>query len=110
VQLTTREFFEATRRALKPDGRLLFNFIGVPSGYKSNSFRAIAATMSTVFADTRASQLEGEDLTNLILLASQTPMTDIAYPPAPTDGTLLTDDLNPVEIFFEQARTDYYFR
>jgi spermidine synthase len=110
VQLTTREFFEACDRALKPDGRLVFNFVGVPYGPNSNSFHAIAATMSSVFADTRASIPESDTLSNLILIGSQTPMDDSVFPPAPQTGTTLTDDLNPVEIYYEQARTDYYFR
>jgi len=110
VQLTTREFFEAASRALNPDGRLIFNFIGVQTGPGSNSYRAVSETMASVFADSRAAPLaEGDGLVNLILIASQVPMSDIPYPQAPRGGTLLTDDLNPVEIYFEQARADYYF-
>ncbi len=104
TQLTTLEFFEAVNRALVPGGRLVYNFIGVPSGPKSNSFHAITTTMSAVFADTRASKLGEAHLVNLILIASNAPMDDIPFPPAPRDGMLLTDDLNPAEIFFEQAR------
>jgi spermidine synthase len=111
VQLTTGEFFEAASRALNPGGRLIYNFIGVQSGPGSNSYRALSETMASVFADSRAALLgEGGGLTNLILIASQVAMNDVQYPPAPRGGTLLTDDLNPVEIFFEQARADYYFR
>lgn len=110
VQLTTREFFEACNRALIPGGRLIFNFIGVPSGPSANSFRAIAATMQTVFADVRASQIDGEDLTNLILIGAQTELADSDFPAAPTGGAILTDDLNPIEIYFEQARSGFYFR
>jgi hypothetical protein len=66
--------------------------------------------MHTVFADVRASKLNGEDLTNLILIGSQTALTDSAFSPAPTEGRILTDDLNPVEVYFEQARSNYYFR
>ena len=68
-------------------------------------------TMASVFADARAYQIgEGVSLTNLILIASQAWMSDVNHPQSPRDGSLLTDDLNPVEIFFEQARADYYFR
>ena len=108
-QLITREFFEAVDRALLADGRLIFNFIGVPSGTRSNSFRALSATMGSVFTDTRASHLEGETLLNVIMMASQTTMGDIDLPDAPLDGRVLTDDLNPAEIYFEQARAGYYF-
>jgi spermidine synthase len=110
VQLTTQEFFEAASRTLEPGGRLIYNFIGVPEGSGSNSFRALSTTMASVFADARAYQIgEGVSLVNLILIASQTWMSDVDHPPSPRDGVLLTDDLNPVEIFFEQARADYYF-
>ncbi len=108
LQLTTREFFETADRSLAPGGRLLYNLVGVPQGPKSNSFRALAATMEQVFADTRASQLEGDQLTNLILIASNSPLDDTGYPRAPTGGVVLTDDLNPAEIFFEQAIAGYY--
>ena len=108
TQLTTQEFFQAAKRALTPDGRLIYNFIGIAEGPGSNSFRALCATLASVFADTRASEVAGEELMNLILIASQAEMADIVYPPAPKDGFVLTDDLNPVEIFFVQALGDYY--
>jgi hypothetical protein len=37
-------------------------------------------------------------------------MSDLAYSPPPGDGQVLTDDLNPIEIYFEQARANYYYR
>ncbi len=108
-QLITKEFFEEVKAALTPDGRLIMNFIGVPQGPKANSFRAVSATLHQVFSDTRASNLEGDQLSNVILIASSISMPDIDYPLAPAGGTVLTDDLNPAEIYFEQARADYYF-
>ena len=109
-QLTTREFFEAANRALVPGGRLLYNFIGIADGPGSNSYRALATTMASVFADTRAALSDKGHLANLILVASQQPMSDLAYSPPPGDGQVLTDDLNPIEIYFEQARANYYYR
>jgi spermidine synthase len=109
-QLTTQEFFQAVDRALAPGGRLLYNFIGVADGPGSNSYRSLATTMSTVFADARASLTDSGHLSNLILIASQQPLDDLPYPPTPQDGDVLTDDLNPIEIYFEQARANYYFR
>lgn len=109
-QLVTREFFVAVRDALEPDGRMIYNFIGVPEGPKSNSFRAISATISEVFPDARGSLLQGEHLVNIILMASQTEMTDLDFGNLPRGGTVLTDDLNPSEIYSEQARSGYYFR
>jgi spermidine synthase len=108
-QLTTQEFFADVSRALEPDGRMFYNFIGVPEGDKSNSFRAISTTLASVFNDARASEVSGERLMNIILVASQVQMEENPFPQAPEDGTLLTDDLNPAEVYFEQARAGYYF-
>ena len=109
-QLTTREFFTAADRALAPGGRLIYNFIGVADGPGSNSYRALSTTMASVFADVRTVLTEGGQLENLLLIASQQPLSDLSHPPAPRDGDLLTDDLNPIEIYFEQARANYYYR
>jgi len=108
-QLATVEFFQALDSTLRPGGRVIFNFIGRPSGPGSASFKAIATTLSEVFADTRASATGGNVLQNIIFVASQEPMLDSSYPRAPDDGVLLTDNRNPVEIFLEQARRDSYF-
>lgn len=110
TQLTTREFFLAADRALAPGGRLIYNFIGIADGPGSNSYHALATTMASVFADTRAVQSQGSHLENLILIASQQPLSDLPYPTTPRDGVVLTDDLNPIEIFFEQARANYFYR
>jgi len=109
-QLVTHEFFQAVNRALKPDGRMIFNFIGVPEGAQSNSFRAVSATIRSVFPNALATHHAGEQLMNIVLIASQSAMGDLDFPPAPEGGTALTDDLNPSEIYFEQVRTDYFFR
>jgi spermidine synthase len=110
-QLTTVEFFRSVRRALKPDGRIVFNFIGAPSGPRSASFRALAATMSTAFKDVRISETFGNRVQNIIFLASGKDMLDVANQKAQTDGPVLTDDLNPIEVFLEQARAgELYYR
>ncbi|MCC7129867.1 MAG: hypothetical protein B6D39_00830 [Anaerolineae bacterium UTCFX2] len=108
-QLVTREFFQALERALKPDGRMIYNFIGVPEGAKSNSFRAVSATIGSVFPNVLATHVAGEQLMNVVFIASRSAMRDLDFPPAPQGGTVLTDDLNPSEIYFEQARAGYYF-
>jgi spermidine synthase len=108
-QLITHEFFQAADQAMKPDGRLIYNFIGVQEGPRSNSYQAISATIASIFADTRAYSFDQEELSNIILLASQTEMEDVDFPKAPASGRILTDDLNPAEIYFEQARAGYYF-
>jgi spermidine synthase len=108
-QLTTREFFEDVNRALAPGGRLLYNFIGIADGPGSNSYRSLASTMGSVFSDTRVALTDSGHLANLVLVASQQPLTDLGLPPAPRGAKVLTDDLNPIEIYFEQARASYYF-
>ncbi|GEM_PF-995282 len=107
AQLTTREFFEAVRRILKPDGRLIMNFIGSVSGARSNSFRAVSTTIDSAFEDAR---FTGGG--NIIFVASATTMDDIGgFDPNITDGTILTDDLNPIEIYLEESRSStFYFR
>lgn len=115
-QLTTVEFFEATSAALAADGRLLYNFIGTPEGSRSRSFRAISTTMDFAFANlgARASRgsgrLQGEDSLNIIFVASQASIGDLDLFPVPDDGTLLTDDLNPMDIFLAESRNFTYFR
>jgi spermidine synthase len=105
AQLTTLEFFQAVARVMKPDGRMIMNFIGSTSGPKSNSFFAIAASVAEAFADAR--YFGGG---NILLIGSQTPMTDIDVPAMPTTGTALTDDLNPIEIYLEEARSGFNMR
>ena len=112
-QLTTLEFFESIRRALKPGGRMIYNFIGVPSGPRSDSFSALAATMKAAFEDVRVSMLPEEFVQNIIFVASAEPITglDPEYVEALAGGPLLTDDLNPIEVFLERARGgEIYYR
>jgi hypothetical protein len=109
--LTTLEFFQSVRRVLKPEGRMIFNFIGIPSGVGSASFRAIGTTMTAAFEDVRASAPIGNTIQNIVFVASRSIMSDLDYGPAPTDGYLLSDDLNPIEVFLERARGgEIYYR
>lgn len=110
-QLTTLEFFREVDAVLKPGGRMLYNFIGSPTGPQSASYRAIGATMAAVFGDTRASSTVGQGLQNIVFVASQTPVNDLAYETFAADGVVLTDDRNPIEVFLEEARSGIsYFR
>jgi spermidine synthase len=108
-QLVTREFFQNASRVLKPGGKLLINFIGTPSGPRSNSFRSLSTTLSTVFSDVRASHTRGDLMRNIVVVASQDEMPGIDFENVPTDGWVLTDDLNPIEIFLLQARDKQVF-
>jgi hypothetical protein len=46
---------------------------------------------------------------NLIFLGSQSPI-NVGYPQALNNGPILTDDKNPIEIYFEEARSSVYFQ
>jgi spermidine synthase len=115
-QLTTLEFFEAATDALTPDGRLYYNFIGTPQGDRNRSFRALATTMDAAFGSVGArssrgnGQLQGDNSQNVIFVASQGSIGDLAVFPVPDDGTVLTDDKNPMDIFLSESRSFTYFR
>ena len=102
-QLTTVEFFQAVAGILKPDGRLIYNSIGYPNGPQSEAYFALATTLSVAFGDVRVMGTDLPIQQNLIFVASPSPMGDVDLEGVPTNGYLLSDDLNPVEIFFERA-------
>lgn len=102
-QLTTREFFEAVERALTPNGVMLFNFIGRPEGEGSESYLALASTMAAAFAQVRASAVTGSANQNVVFVATSGDR-DLPFQRPPADGPVLTDDLNPIEIYLERAR------
>ena len=109
-QLTTLEFFDAVEKTLKPDGRMLYNFIGTPEGARSGSFRAISTTLQAAFPAAGASAYDGEQSQNIILAASPTALDGLPVQSLPDDGILLTDNRNPMEILLSQARNFFYFR
>jgi len=104
-QLTTVEFYQSVDRILKPGGRLFINLIGIPSGPLSDSFTSLSTTISQVFLDVRASQTQGDSIRNIMIIASNQEMVKINFNKAPDNGVILTDDLNPIEIFLQQAIT-----
>ena len=79
------------------------NFIGVPAGPLSESFRSLSTTISAAFDHAYVSHTKGESIQNIMIVACVDPMIMAKFYPAPTDGYLLTDDLNPIEIFFQRA-------
>jgi spermidine synthase len=107
-QLTTKEFFEAAKECLSPDGSIIYNFIGVPSGPKSNSYQAFSATISSAFQYTYVSRNFGDIPMNLIFLGSKSPI-NTNFPQPPKNGVILTDERNPIEIYFSEARDSFYF-
>jgi hypothetical protein len=102
--LTTLEFFETVEAILVPDGRLIYNFIGYHEGPKAESYFAVATTMSAAMEDVRVIKADVPILQNIVFVASPSALLDSDFEKAPTNGVLLTDDLNPVEIFFERAQ------
>lgn len=108
-QLTTREFFESARDLLAPGGRLLYNFIGMPTGVGAHAFQAFSATMASVFPYTMVSDTSGTRVENILFVASNEIMPEIPFYPAPRDGQILTDELNPMEVFLQQSRTQLMY-
>jgi len=111
-QLTTIEFFQEVAHAIVPNGRMFYNFIGYPSGPNSASYYALSRTMREVFLDVRASAVLQPIIQNILLVGSQKELDDNDFLESPREGALLTDDLNPIEIFLEQTkgRDLYYYR
>ncbi|MEO1441268.1 MAG: fused MFS/spermidine synthase [Chloroflexota bacterium] len=112
AQLTTREYFAEISRVLKPDGVYISNFIGSPQGRQSDAYSAVTSTMVDGFATTGA-YFTREDASvrqNILLVASPAELELAGSQPLPADGRILTDDRNPVEVLFEQARNGLYFR
>lgn len=114
AQMTTVEFFEAVERVLTPDGLMLYNFVGTPEGARSESFRALGRTFSDAFefaGYTRAApDTEPTINQNIIFAGSPSPIVKIDLETLPTEGYLLTDNLNPIDILLERARRQFYFR
>jgi len=108
-QLTTQEFFKAAQDILAPNGRLLYNFIGIPSGERADAFQAFSTTMASVFPYTMVSETNGERLQNILFVASNEIMPDVSFYPAPTGGPILTDELNPIEIYLQKSRTSLLY-
>lgn len=111
-QLATREFFTQIERTLKPEGVMIANFVGTPEGRGSGAYRAFASTVSSVFnvAGTHLTDENTRQRQNIIFAASPTSTDPLQLRSIPNDGRILTDDRNPIEILFEQARRGYYFR
>lgn len=111
-QLVTREFYEEVSRVLTPDGIMYFNVIGTPEGRNSGSYTAIAATMSDVFPAVGALLTREDDFQrqNIIFAASDDTLAPLTLTTPDAEGRVLTDDRNPIDILFEQARDGFYFR
>ena len=109
-QLTTLEFFEDVERVLTPQGRMLYNFIGTPEGSRSGAFEAMSATLQAAFPGAGASNYEGTESQNIILIGSPAPLNDIPHVDLPAGGTIITDNHNPIDLLLSMARSFIYFR
>jgi spermidine synthase len=115
-QLTTVEFFQAVEAVLKPTGQMLYNFVGTPAGDRDRAYTAISATLHQAFpaVGARSSRtgvnLTGTDSQNIIFVAAAAALDDDRLGTPPQDGTILTDDLNPMEIYMAESRDFTYFR
>lgn len=121
--LTTREFFETAHAKLQPGGTVIIN-VGHPT--KSEKLeRVLAATIATAFKHVSLSHTQP---TNTMLIASDAPLDpqnlvigceDVQdlqptaareaalLKPAPTDGTIYTDDKAPVEWLIDRSIVQY---
>ncbi|MBZ0294031.1 MAG: hypothetical protein K8L99_15825, partial [Anaerolineae bacterium] len=57
-----------------------------------------------------SSPADGEHSQNIILIASPSPLEGVDVQSLPTDGVVLTDNRNPMDVFLSQARDFFYFR
>lgn len=114
-QLTTREFFQALDRILKPEGRIIYNFIGTPEGERDDAYRAMSTTIQAVFeyvgaTSSQQTAVAGDESQNIIFVASPASLDDLQLTNVPDSGTILTDDRNPIDIYLQQSRSWSYFR
>lgn len=121
--LTTREFFELANDRLRPDGTVVVN-VGHPEG-SGLLERVLAATMAKEF---RFVSIDRTRPTNSMLVASDSPIDPAQVirgtagiptlaptgrreaarlMPAPTDGTVYTDDKSPVEWLIDRSIVQY---
>lgn len=97
--LTTLEFFSEVQRALKPTGSMYMNFISPTSGAKSRPYQALGSTVSTAFIHSGNIALGG----NNVVIGSNAPLEAPASE-LPSDGSPITDDRNPIDVFLELSR------
>jgi len=83
---------------------MIMNFIGNTGEVHADSFRALGTTIAAAFTN---AEYAGSG--NIIFVASQASIADVRFNASPTNGHLLTDDLNPIEIYLEDARAGLYF-
>jgi spermidine synthase len=115
-QLTTIEAVAQIRRALKPDGVVIFNIGGAIKGKASRFLQAEIATYKQVFPQVYLFKVRperaDEDVQNLIIVASKSEnpaelkstdaqisklLENLSKLPIETRENVLTDDLAPVE-------------
>jgi hypothetical protein len=108
--LATLEFFEAVERVLRPDGRMLYNFVGTPEGPRSAAFQAMAATLNAAFGAAGSSPASGTHSQNIILAGAPTSLSTVAHVDLPPGSLVLTDNRNPLDLLLSQARDFIYFR
>jgi len=115
-QLTTKESWQLCYDLLDDDGVLVMNVIASPDDERSRFFDSLYATISEVFPEVRAFQVQGQAegaLLNTSIIAVKNPDVDIAdtlkksapdvyarmysqYAP-PQEATIFTDDFAPVD-------------
>ena len=126
--LMTREAFDSMRRLLKPGGTLVINsFVGFRFG-KDFFGASLAKTLRAVFKSVRIHAANPGEISNVFFVASDQPELNIVAQPDfeqvhpyyrdlvkaafdslteanPRNGSVLTDDYNPVE-FYDAANRE----
>lgn len=126
--LVTKEAFELVRSRLSPDGMIAMNIEAV--GWEDQIVKSLAATLDQVFDHVVILPIAEppDQIGNLVLFASNRPLDLTEDPPVPSDrfsaeydrahawdnrftvkpewGPVLTDDLNPVDVWAERVNLE----
>lgn len=112
--LMSTEAIATFKRLLKPGGIMVLNVIGIQDGKGSEGLKSIYATLGANFA--YAAVLNSNPASswgNFILMAADQPLDplyerlpglsarEVKYPPG--TGTVLTDDRNPVDLYWRET-------
>ncbi len=125
--LLSTEMLVDLQRLLLDDGVLALVYVGFSQGEKAAAVGSVYRTLDAVFDHLQVFvSIPGNDLNDFLFLASKRPLSIVpeqvqtpagqkalawlverAYPMAGTDGTVITDDFNPLE-HMQVAKAEVY--
>jgi spermidine synthase len=108
ADLASCEAFQAMKRALKPDGIIVFNIASALKGRKSLLYQSLIKTIGQVFPAPVVFSMKpayADAPQNIVVVAANVPLAEDAfrdfdtlrYRQSPHDGMLLTDDYAPTD-------------